>query len=486
MPYGRVSEKVDWRGRRLEAVAEVFVWSGIQYRLLVDGEEVARKANYFKLPGRYVVRANVQADGEARQVAAVFRSGLLRTTISLELDLDPEPVLDTPDAGKSVVRRRRFGKVFVASIVGFVVICSMSAVPTCRWRVAASVVPFSDRSGRQPARCDTLATRGGCEPVHVEGAEHEEVAFPSTHPDRGLRTLRGSLLVPRGAEPPHPGAVLIGGSGPISRMPELRGGLVVQHEPFMLYREIARQLLSQGLAVLVYDKRTCRRCYPDGSPDLARFRFEHFEDDARDALAYLRRREDIDGKNLVLVGHSQGGGIVARIGAEEEGVAAVIMLAGSTAAFRDGLPGQLRRFADVRLAQLDLIVPAATRFQAWRFESCLEDARAEPDVVQTCLHNSTAAAWDAEAQRSATTRESIESLDVPFLGLQGQLDINVDAENLRELREPLRQRNAELHIIEGVGHTLVHQDDRGQPRLAESVAEVVREFIRSVPRRQAR
>jgi pimeloyl-ACP methyl ester carboxylesterase len=183
------------------------------------------------------------------------------------------------------------------------------------------------------------------------------------------------------------------------------------------------------------------------------------------------------------VGHSQGGGIAARLAGELEGVSAVAMLAGSTFPFRHGISGQLRRIADIRLGQLDLVNAWVIGRSADDFDACLEQARATPDAPQACLHGVTARAFDQEAERAATTLPTLSRLAVPVFAIQGQLDRNIDPRSLDALAEALAPRDAEIHVVAGVGHTLVHEDDADAPRLSPDVAERLATFVESVPRR---
>ncbi|MEZ4447016.1 MAG: alpha/beta fold hydrolase [Polyangiaceae bacterium] len=465
-----------WGERRVELVAETFLLKGLGYRLVVDGETVASKRNWAKRPGRFELVASNGLQG-------VVKQGFVSTEMTLLVD--GEPLETEPPSERQIRQRRRRRWVGIASlliampIIGF----SLAAVaPTRAASVAAEHPPFAMRSGRREARCDTLVTRRGCEAPSITGSRSEEVTIPTlAGQDHGLAALKGTLRLPEGPAAPHPAVVLVGGSGGHPRDPEVRGGLVVHHAPFRLYGALADWLVGRGLAVLSYDKRTCRRCYPDFEPDLVAFRFADFEDDLRASLAYLRIRPEVDPAALVLVGHSQGGGIVARIAAEEPGIAAAVMLGGSTHAFAEGLSGQLRRFAALRIAQLDLAVGLLLQSQADGFDACLEKARAEPDVPQKCLHGVTARAFDEEARRASGTRAAILGLPMPFLALQGQLDRNIDPGVILDLRDTLVDRDAEVHFVEGVGHTLVHHEASDAPVLAEGVRQTLDTFLSSVP-----
>lgn len=472
-----------WRERRLGLASETHLTSGIHYHLFVDGEPVATTRNLFKRPGRFEVRYRIdEADGPHEIVGRIHQR-LLRTTMTLEVD-GRTVEADAPTSEQQAdARRGRWIRRGVVGLVLVLVAVVLAAVLPTRTAPLAAAWPASTRdAGRRRATCDTLVTREGCEPVAVTGRRDLEVTFPSHHPDRGLEALHGTLSLPEGPAPPHPGVVLIGGSGGHPRDPELRGGLVVHHEPFRAYDALTELLVRQGFAVLRYDKRTCRPCYPRFEPDLRRFRFEHFEDDVRDAHAWLRARGDVDGDNLVLVGHSQGGAIAARLGGELDGVRAVVMLAGSIDPFRQALSGQLRRVAALRQSQLDIVNAWTIRRSADAFDACLSEAATAPEEPMACLHNVTFRAFEQEAERAATTLPSILALEVPFFAAQGQLDRNIDPASLETIASAVASRDAEIHVLAGVGHSLVHEADRDAPRLSPELADDLNAFVASVPR----
>lgn len=388
----------------------------------------------------------------------------------------------TSEPRRAARRIRRVGAAAVALALGVAALCLPAALPLRLDPIVADWPASTRDTGRRRATCDTLVTRAGCEPVEVTGRVDLEVSVASRHPDRGLDELKGTLSLPVGPPPPHPGVLLLGGSGGHPREPELRGGLVVKHAPFETYGALAELLVQRGFAVLRYDKRTCRSCYPDFVPDLARFRFEHFEDDARDAHAWLQTRDDVDGDNLALVGHSQGGAIAARLGAELPGLRAVVMLAGSIYPFRRALGGQLRRVAALRERQLDVINAWTIRRSADAFDACLAEAAKTPEEPHACLNNVTFRAFDEEAKRADTTLESIAESTIPFFAAQGQLDRNVDPASLETVADAVAERDAEVHVLAGVGHSLVHERDREDPRLSPELAAKLSAFVASVPR----
>ena len=151
------------------------------------------------------------------------------------------------------------------------------------------------------------------EPKKPYPYDEEEVAFANTAADL---TLAGTLTVPRG-QGPHPGVVLITGSGPQDRDEAILG-----HRPFLV---LADHLTRQGIAVLRYDDRGVGK----STGTFATATHDDFVTDALAALAWLKTRQGIDPMRLGLVGHSEGG-IVAPIAAVKQpgDIAFIVLLAG--------------------------------------------------------------------------------------------------------------------------------------------------------------
>lgn len=128
--------------------------------------------------------------------------------------------------------------------------------------------------------------------------------------------LAGTLHLPsKSGQAPFPLVVLIQGHGPNGR-----GG----------FPQIVKALTEQGIAALEYDKRGIGQSSGIYQEDL-----ERLTADAAAAVAAMRRRPDIDGRRIALVGHSQGGVIAPAVAAADPTIAGVVMLAGSVG---DGLP----------------------------------------------------------------------------------------------------------------------------------------------------
>lgn len=146
----------------------------------------------------------------------------------------------------------------------------------------------------------------------------EDVSFQNAVD--GVR-LSGTLTLPKsGPNKTCKAVVLLSGSGPNDRNSE--GGT---HEPFHV---IADYLARQGIATLRYDDRGVGKS--EGIYQQATL--NEFYTDAEAALDYLRGRSEIDGKQVGVIGHSEGGYIALTLAAQQK-VDFLVTLAGG------GLPG---------------------------------------------------------------------------------------------------------------------------------------------------
>ena len=139
---------------------------------------------------------------------------------------------------------------------------------------------------------------------------------------------------------------------------------------FPLYRQLAAWFASQQLATLRFDKRSCRSCYPAAQLSDHAFRFDHLYDDARDAIDAARKHPRIDPKRLLLVGHSQGGGIAVQLAAERSDVIGVITLAAQIDTLETSLLEQFDAYAQLRARQWDALGWLTLRQQRNDYAAC--------------------------------------------------------------------------------------------------------------------
>jgi hypothetical protein len=164
-------------------------------------------------------------------------------------------------------------------------------------------------------------------------AEEIPLAF-----DRGLWHLDGVLTLPERFEGEKvPVAVIVHGSGPMSRDGIMRGqiGLGFGFE-LPVYKRLAESLAARGYAVYRYDKRTCgsfNGCKDDGPSAIpysmveVEFATTEYVGDAEAALTTVLGRPEIDRDRTFFVGHSEGGQLVPGLLTARPEVRAGIMLA---------------------------------------------------------------------------------------------------------------------------------------------------------------
>ena len=169
-------------------------------------------------------------------------------------------------------------------------------------------------------------------PVKPYPYKEEELTFPNAQ--AGI-SLAATLTIPRGPGP-FPAAILLAGSGPLDR-DETDSG----HRPFLI---LADHLARNGIAVLRYDKRGVGK----SSGNYEEATTADFAEDAQAALAFLKRRQEIDVRKIGIIGHSEGGIIAPMIASRSSDVSWIAILAGPATKGEETL-----------LLQSDLITRAA-------------------------------------------------------------------------------------------------------------------------------
>ena len=136
------------------------------------------------------------------------------------------------------------------------------------------------------------------------GPRSEEVRISS---DPGV-VLAGQLRLPATPlEARHPVVLLLGGGGPA---------------PHGIYPLLEERLLANGIATLSYDKRGVGKSTGAFIDTIALM-----QRDAAAAIAYLRARDDIDSRRIVVLGLSQGGTIGQALVGNDPALHALVMLA---------------------------------------------------------------------------------------------------------------------------------------------------------------
>ena len=148
-------------------------------------------------------------------------------------------------------------------------------------------------------------------------------AFPQrevTFTGAGGFQLRGTLLLPAAAKGKVPGVLLLPGSGPTDRNGNQPPGVITD-----VLKQIAERLAADGYASLRFDKRAAHVYASAWPKDVAAFNdlfsFDAFVGDARAGLDFLRTQPEINPKQTVIAGHSEGALIATQVAHDLEGKA---------------------------------------------------------------------------------------------------------------------------------------------------------------------
>lgn len=125
----------------------------------------------------------------------------------------------------------------------------------------------------------------------------------------------GTLTLPQSSKP-SPVVILISGSGQ-----QDRDESIFNHKPFAV---IADHLTSNGIAVLRVDDRGVG----ETGGEVKNATSADFAKDILSGIAYLKTRNEIDGKQIGLIGHSEGGMIAPMVAVQSKDVAFIVSLAG--------------------------------------------------------------------------------------------------------------------------------------------------------------
>lgn len=268
----------------------------------------------------------------------------------------------------------------------------------------------------------------------------------------GEWALSATLTMPNG-KGPFPAIILVHGSGPHDR-DETYG----PNKPF---RDLAYGLVSRGIAVLRYEKRTRQH---GAKMALIKDRItvkEETVDDVRAAVALLRDREEIERERIFLLGHSLGGMLLPRIGQLDPEIAGLIVFAGNTRPLEDLILDQFSY-----IFSLDGAISAEEKTQ-------LDTIKAQvARVKDPALSDSTPASglplgvpavyWlDLRGYRPA---ETAKNLKIPMLILRGERDYQVTAADFEGWRKSLGKRaDVEFKSYPKLNHFFIEGEGKGTP-----------------------
>ncbi|MDE0400009.1 MAG: alpha/beta hydrolase [Candidatus Poribacteria bacterium] len=322
----------------------------------------------------------------------------------------------------------------------------------------------------------------------------EEVTFQN-----GAVNLAGTLTLPQG-DGPFPAVLLISGSGLQDRDETLVG-----HKPFWV---LADHLSRAGIAVLRVDDPGIGQSTPHPKPPTT----ADFATDVEAGVVFLKQDDRID--RIGLIGHSEGGLIAAIVASRSNDVGFVVLMAGP------GVPGaELLRKQNERIfdaagiageRKQNLLTLLDRLFTILTSEDMAADKRrqAVDEIVRKQLEiNGVPPAEQNEAQVRALAEQSLtpwmryfltfdprpalEKIRVPVLALNGELDVQVDAEqNLTAIAGALEKggnQNVTVHRLPEHNHLfqrartgLMNEYGAIEETLSPKMLDLIRDWILSV------
>ena len=274
----------------------------------------------------------------------------------------------------------------------------------------------------------------------------EEVSVKNTQD--GI-TLAGTLTLPEKGNK-FPAVVLVTGSGAQNRDEEIMG-----HKPFLV---IADYLTRNGIAVLRCDDRGTAA----SQGDYASATNEDFAKDTEAALNYLRSRKEINTRKIGIIGHSCGGTIAFDIAAKDSNISFIISLAGAAVrgdslmlkqveliSKSQGMPDPvwqtMKPSVRHRYSLLQQTDKSADEIRKEVYADVTRTMSAEQlkdlNTVQqlSAQINSMTSPWYLHFMRYDPTA-SLKKIKCPVLALNGEKDIQVDADmNLAAIKQHISE-----------------------------------------------
>jgi uncharacterized protein len=284
-----------------------------------------------------------------------------------------------------------------------------------------AIAPQGEAQSPPLARIDTIAP-------------HSVLELPFEF-QSGTFTLPGTLTLPANYSTQIPVALIVAGSGPTDRNGNSAGPLRAQNNS-NLYAILAWQLADAGIASVRYDKRVIGANLQ--KVDIATTSIDDF---VADAIAGARKLvADRRFSKVILIGHSEGAGLVLQAANRGGPVAGIVMLSGA------GRPiGPVLREQIARQLPPEDVVKWDSAFARYLRGEPTGDVNPGLSSLLVPINRKFMQTWvkyDPAAE--------IARVKVPVLIVQGALDIQVSEADARALKAA--QPAAKLVVIPWANH----------------------------------
>jgi len=318
-----------------------------------------------------------------------------------------------------------------------------------------------------------------------DGTRVEKVKF-----GRSEVKLSGTLLVPRApAGKRVPAVLFIPGSDQGAR-----GEISIARAPQAAFRDLAATLAGTGIAALRYDSRC------SGASDCSAARTPNeYAEDAVDALAYLRRRSEVDPVRVVLIGHDEGATFAAGVAANaiaKEKLAGLIMIAGPGRSYGKILRDQAQK----RLAQagrsgaeindyVSKFDRIADRLSAGNIDLASEKIDPKDPLFALLVRNRD---YFFHAFINDPL-QVIRGVEVPVLIVQGEKDAQIGVRDAQYLAETLKRQyhgDATMQLLPEMDHWLrrpkaaggFQEEERESDPMDPALIQLLTDWVKKVTR----
>ena len=281
--------------------------------------------------------------------------------------------------------------------------------------------------------------------------------------------LHGTLLLPAAVKGKVPGVLLLPGSGPTDRNGNQPPQLVTD-----LLKQIAERLAADGYASLRFDKRAAlvnASTWPKDINALSDFfSYDKFVGDARAGLDFLRSQPEINPKQTVVAGHSEGGLFAMQLAHDLEGKpnapAALMLLSTAGRSFAALITDQV--FASLKRS--NVTGDAAKPYEDYlprAIDQVIKQGTAPPNPPQGL-----APLFNPSALKILQVELAIDPVNLlatysgPVLVVQGEKDIQISpTKDFPVLQSALKQRKKGTYraaLILSASHNLKHVEDENR------------------------
>lgn len=264
--------------------------------------------------------------------------------------------------------------------------------------------------------------------------------------------LPGTFTLPVGGEGPRPVVIIVHGSGPGNRDGEV--GTI------KMYKDLAEQLASHGIASIRYDKRTLvhgQKMVTDVNLTVK----EETIDDVIYAAELALTLGNIDKDKIYVAGHSLGGYLIPRIYAADTAniIAGYISLAGAARPLTELMAEQFKYLSTLDI--YSVLDKAYIKSQAKELEKVAKLTEADKGK-NTAILGAYPTYWlDLAAYNPS---EEIKKVDKPLLFLQGGTDYQVTEVDFNLFKNALKGRDdAKFILYPNLTHCFTYTEKKSIP-----------------------